>query len=178
MSASFNSEAWCKFSSRRRIIANKIGVVCISYWGWSKWQAPNDKAALCHTTPRTTGVSLVRSAQFMQHCELSDVGMQWPILDGSTEQAAQPSFHSSSSWPMTSSPYSAFFAVSRRCGAVVICVPFFSISAAHRAAPTISHISACNQNLTKVPCLPVLVKLSGMLANGISSRRVATIPKL
>lgn len=80
--------------------------------------------------------------------------------------------------------YSAFFAASRRLGAVPedISFSFCSMSAAHRAAPTAGE--SCQQTLSRcgrsAHCLcrsPVLVKEKTIEAKGIISRRVATVPK-
>lgn len=73
--------------------------------------------------------------------------------------------------------YSAFFAALRKLGAVVIVSLFLSISAAHNAAPTVDNQHYAVR-LAHRHYSPVLVKLNKIEATGISSKRVATVPKL
>jgi hypothetical protein len=72
--------------------------------------------------------------------------------------------------------YSTFLIASRRFGAVVMDSLFFSMSAAHSAAPT-KQVSRCPQTRTS-PYVPVLVNEKKIEATGTSSRRVATVPNL
>lgn len=65
----------------------------------------------------------------------------------------------------------------------VISVPFSSMSAAHRAAPTfrelaVSHLPLLQTRSVFENDLPVLVKAKIIEANGIISSTVATVPNL
>lgn len=77
----------------------------------------------------------------------------------------------------------ALFADSRRFGAVlwVIAVLFFSISAAHKAAPTMTRSVSAYPHLERHRLkvyIPVLVKVKNIDSTGTISRRVAIVPKL